>query len=114
MALAEIGASGYAALIEHQVAMGELLRERLAAAGWIVVNRTALPLVCCTHARIRAGERTATAVAGAVQDGGRAWVSDVVLGEERVVRACITSYHTTPADVDALVDELVGALGSGP
>lgn len=109
-ALAELGLPGYAALVEHQAAMGEALRDRLRDAGWMVVNETALPVVCFTHADITAGRTTASAVRDAVYARGSAWVSAVRLaGGPPVLRACITSYQTTAEDLDVLVHELEAA-----
>lgn len=111
MALAELGLDGYAALIEHQAAMGDHLRARLADAGWLLVNATPLPVVCFTHPAIRAGGRTTRDVLDVVYARGHAWISDVLLGgRERVLRACITSYRTMPNDVDVLMAELEHAL----
>ena len=111
MALAELGDSGYAELIEHQAAMGDLLRAKLRSAGWLVVNQEILPVICFTHDRIRCGQRSTHDLLQTLYARGRAWISDVVLGgNERVLRACITSYHTTPADIDVLLAELNYAL----
>jgi aromatic-L-amino-acid/L-tryptophan decarboxylase len=109
--LATLGADGVRELVEHQAAMGDLLRRRLGERGWPVVNETPLPLVCFTHPRIVGGQRAATDVAFAVQQGGRAWISDAALrGDERVLRACITSFRTQPQDLDVLLDELDRAI----
>lgn len=106
-ALAELGMEGYGRLIDHQTAMGALLRERLLEAGWIVVNDAVLPVVNFTHPAIREGRTTTTAVRDALYARGRVWVSEVQLtGKERVMRACITSYETSPEDIEVLVDEL--------
>lgn len=111
MTLAELGEGGYARLIEHQAAMGDALRAALGAAGWRVVNRTALPVVCFTHARIESGERAAEDVAHAVRASGKAWISTTVLGtKQRVLRACITSFRTEAEDVRVLLAELDRAL----
>jgi hypothetical protein len=83
------------------------LRTRLRTAGWIVVNETALPLVCATHDDIRAGRCTTAGIVQSVQARGHVWISDVVLGgHERVLRACITSFRTVEEDLDVLVNEL--------
>lgn len=37
---------GYARILRHQTEMGELLREKLIASAWQVVNTTKLPVVC--------------------------------------------------------------------
>jgi glutamate/tyrosine decarboxylase-like PLP-dependent enzyme len=114
MTLAELGADGVEALVDHQAGIGDLLRRRLRDAGWTVVNRTPLPLVCFTHPRIEDGRVGARDVARRVGSSGRAWVSGVTLpgrdGSETVLRACVTSYRTDDDDVDVLVDELERAL----
>jgi aromatic-L-amino-acid decarboxylase len=55
MSLAALGAEGYEKLVEHQAAMGDLLRDELQRAGFRVVNETPLPVVCFTHEKIEAG-----------------------------------------------------------
>jgi glutamate/tyrosine decarboxylase-like PLP-dependent enzyme len=103
LSLAAAGWEGYEAAIRHQTAMGGLLRERLRAEGWRVVNDTPLPLVCFVDGEERpAGFHEG--IAAAVVASGEAWVSTVAVGEAGVaVRACITNYRTGPEDVEALV-----------
>ena len=111
MAMAERGLTGYAAQIEHQTEMGEQLRKKLTANGWEVLPGSPLPVICTTHRRIRDGAINADAVAERVQTGGRAWLSRLqLLDGSNVLRACITSYETQPADLDVLVEELNAAL----
>lgn len=106
-ALAELGAEGYARLIDHQAAMGDLLRMRLEAAGWIVVNETPLPVVNFTHRDIREGRITAVAIRDAIYARGSAWISALPRAcGEPALRACITSYLTNEGDIEALVEEL--------
>ena len=109
--LAALGAEGLRRTIEHQAAMGDALRAKLADAGWVVVNASVLPLVCFTHPRIRSGTRSAADVAERVCSTGRAWISEVRLtGIAPAVRACITSHRTTEADLDVLIEELGRAI----
>jgi aromatic-L-amino-acid decarboxylase len=105
LSLAVAGWRGYEEVIRHQVAMGQLLRQRLDASGWQVINDTPLPLVCFTR---RAGATAARleAVAAAVTASGEAWLNSVPLGSGTALRACITSYRTAPADIDSLIDTL--------
>jgi len=111
LTLAELGEPGLAAMIEAQAALGRELRARLEAAGWEPVNRSPLPVVCATHPRILAGAVTVKAVVERVQARGQAWVSEVLLaGRISAVRACITNYRTTSADLAVLVRELERAL----
>lgn len=106
LALAELGAAGYAELIEHQAAMGQHLRDQLMGAGWRVVNDTSLPVLCFTHPELEAGGKTVEEVLTAIYRRNRVWLSAVQLGERQLLRACVTSYHTNAADVACLVDEL--------
>lgn len=111
MTLAELGAEGVEALVERQAEMGDLIRDELRGAGWRVVNRTRLPLVCFTHPRIEDGSVEASEVASRVCGGGRAWLSSLAWpGRRDVLRACVTSYRTGPEDVRILVDALREAL----
>jgi glutamate/tyrosine decarboxylase-like PLP-dependent enzyme len=122
MALAEMGTAGYGALIEQQAQLGELLRARLRAAGWLVVNDTPLPVVCFTNPDIRAGRLSTGDVVRAISARRRAWLSDVVLGQdatgnsgtgERVLRACVTSIRSDTSDVAWLVEELEDVWHAG-
>jgi glutamate/tyrosine decarboxylase-like PLP-dependent enzyme len=112
MALAELGTSGYARQIEQQAAMGDRLRQRLVDRGWVIVNDTPLPLVCFTHPDIESGQCSTADILRVIYDRRKVWISDVVLGgSKRALRACVTSYHTTEADLDCLLAELEAAHG---
>lgn len=107
MALANMGIDGYARMIRGQLALGRYLHEQLQARAWWVLNDTALPLAC--FAPDVAATRQDAAVRGIVDDvvtSGKAWISTVELRGHLVIRACITSFETTQADVDALLDLL--------
>lgn len=109
LSLAVAGWEGYRAAIRHQAAMGDLLRRELEAAGWKVINETALPVVCFVDSRHAEG-RTAQfieQIAREVDDEGEAWISMTRVGRgEPVLRACITSYRTMPEDISTLVRAL--------
>ena len=102
VALAQRGEGGYVETIEHQARMGGLLRDSLARAGWTIVNRTPLPLVCFT----RSGLDVARFVAD-LCERQIAWMSEVRLGDSPpVVRACVTSLRTRKEDIDYVVREM--------
>ena len=89
-------------MIERQAYLGDVLREALPRAGWRIVNATPLPLVCFT----REGLDT-TAFLAALYQRQIAWMSEVRLGGgPPVVRACITSFRTTEADLEWVVREM--------
>jgi hypothetical protein len=45
-------------------------------------------------------------LAARIREKGDVWISSVELDNTRVLRACITSYRTTPADLEVLIDSL--------
>ena len=105
--LAELGLPGAAALVEHQAAMGDVLRERLRHAGWEIVNDTPLPVVCFTRPEARSGRLDLAKVVERLHARRRVWISRTVLGGRLpVLRACITSWRTDQEDLDVLVGEL--------
>jgi glutamate/tyrosine decarboxylase-like PLP-dependent enzyme len=116
LSLAVAGWEGYAAAIRHQTAMGDLLRQKLLAADWAVVNDTPLPLLCFTDARSTWTLEQTQAVVNAVVGSGQAWISTIQLGPHQrpALRACITNYRTEPRHLDELVAILHQIRGSQP
>jgi aromatic-L-amino-acid/L-tryptophan decarboxylase len=109
LVLAAHGFEGIARRIDHQARVADRLRELLVGRGFTILNDTPLPLVCFSHPRLpdaAAHER----VADRLRLDQKAWISRVLLGRTPALRACITSYETTPADMDALVDAVEAAL----
>jgi hypothetical protein len=89
-------------MIEHQARMGDVLRESVRRAGFRIVNRTPLPVVCFTREGLVAGEFLA-----ALYERQIAWMSEVRLGDEMpVVRACVTSFRTKESDIEWVVREM--------
>lgn len=110
-AFAERGESGVAALVDHQARMGDAIRDGLARAGWRLVNGSPFPLVCFTHPSLGTDEGSARAFVARVLERGRVWISDVRLpGAGWALRACVTSFRTTPDDVGVLIEELGACL----
>ena len=107
MVMAELGLDEYGRLITHQATLGNYLRERLQQKGWLVRNQTPLPVICFTHPDIVKKQQTISKILNTIYARGNVWISDVVLGgQERVLRACMTSFRATKTDVDYLIDEL--------
>jgi glutamate/tyrosine decarboxylase-like PLP-dependent enzyme len=107
LTLATTGWNGYAQIIRHQAQMGDLLRERLTATGWRVVNRTPLPTVCFIPANESWDMSMHRRACDAVLRTGRAWISTVFLdGKLPALRACISNYRTGPEDIETLIDVL--------
>ncbi len=106
LALAHHGEAGYAAMIEHQARMGDLLRAALRDTGWRIVNRSPLPVVCFTRDGLDTG-----AFLAALYQRQIAWMSEVRLaGGAPVLRACVTSFRTTESDVAWVVREMASLV----
>jgi aromatic-L-amino-acid decarboxylase len=101
LSLAHRGEAGYSDQIERQACMGSLLRESLANSGWRIVNDTPLPVVCFTR-----NDLNTARFLGALREKQIAWMSEVQLRGQSVVRACITSFRTTEADIAWVVREM--------
>jgi glutamate/tyrosine decarboxylase-like PLP-dependent enzyme len=101
MALAEKGEEGYAQMLEHQVRMGEILREDLRLSGWKIVNSTPFPLVCFTREGL-----VPSRLIAALHERQIAWMSEARLGDTPVVRACVTSYATTEEDIHWVIEQM--------
>lgn len=101
LSLAQYGESGYAAMIEHQARMGDVLKSALRDSGWRIVNATPLPVVCFTRDGLDIAQFLAS-----VRERQIAWISEARIQGAAVLRACITSYRTTESDVKWVVDEM--------
>ncbi len=101
MALAERGEAGYAAMLEHQVEMGDMMRAMLTASGWRIMNSTPLPVICFARDGLDAPRLIAE-----LREKQIAWMSDVVIGDVPTVRACITSFKTTEREIGWVVGEM--------
>jgi glutamate/tyrosine decarboxylase-like PLP-dependent enzyme len=117
LTLTTAGRAAYAAQLERDVALGQLLAQRLTAAGFEVVNDTPLPVVCFTlpDAAGRSPEDAwawHARVAERVIATGGGWITALRLGGRPALRACITSYRTKGGDVDQLIAALASAVRS--
>jgi aromatic-L-amino-acid/L-tryptophan decarboxylase len=110
MSLAAAGRDGYAAQLEHDCRLGDRLRERLRDDAWLIVNSTPLPVVCFVPDDYESEEIDRLgSIARHVEASGSAWISVAELGGRHALRACITSYRSTEADLDVLCDALAAA-----
>ena len=113
MTLATIGREQYAKIIDHQLAMAELLAEKLKAAGFLIKNGASLGVVCFVppdHWNVSSHDQFET-IAERIRKTGDAWISTTRLGGQSVLRACITSHLTQPSDLERLVELLLQAKG---
>ncbi len=86
--------------LDHQVALGNFLREGLRKDGWNLVCESPLPIVA-----FESEQFDPSAIAKKLLPDF--WISETKLGSgKRVLRAAITSSRTTRDDVDALLEAL--------
>lgn len=112
LSLLVAGWEGYERALRHQNDMGNLLRDKLAANDWRVVNDTPLPTVCWQDSLDGADNslERLVEIARWINDSGRAWISTTRIGGAvPVLRATITNYRTQPVDIGALVGDLAEA-----
>ena len=108
MSLAELGEAGYAAQIDHQAQLGELLRTLLQASGWRLVNATPLPLVCFTREGL-----VPARLLQELRQRQIAWMSETEVRGEPVMRACITSFRTTASEIEWIVEQMNALVAIG-
>lgn len=107
LALAEQGAAGLARQMEQQCELAAYLSQALRAAGWLVVQESVVGVLNFTHPLLGTGLLTASRIQQQLEREGNFWLSTVPLPDHgSVLRACITSYHTGPDTLDALVTRL--------
>ena len=93
--------------IEGEAALGDTLRRSLREAGWEIVNRTPLPVVCAVHPAMRAGAFSAAdAVAYLRDEGVLAWSEALRPGEPEAVRLGIISRRTTEDSIRFVAERL--------
>lgn len=111
MNLAVAGWEGYRKAVNHQIEMGNLLRELLIESGWEILNSTPLPVVCFTE-KTKKSDSDLISICNKVVASGKAWISFVKLTDTvPALRACITNYMTEEKHIHALVDILNDARG---
>ncbi|MCQ8242231.1 pyridoxal phosphate-dependent decarboxylase family protein [Rhizosaccharibacter radicis] len=104
-ALRTLGRDGVAGLVERHCAQAQHLAARLRDAGFNVLNRVVLNQVVV---RGRDDAETLAVRLGAEQSG-EVWFGPTVWAGKPAFRLSISSWRTTDADIDRLVDVLVRA-----
>lgn len=107
LALGAVGWAGFAAHVEHSIALAAELKDRLLSQGWRVVNDSPVAVIC---AEPPPGADPVRAIVARVLGSGRAWVSVSVFEGREVLRACVTHGESTSRDVDELLIALRESL----
>lgn len=105
MSLAAAGWSGYGEHINHTLSMGELLRDRLIQAGWQIINKSPVGVLCAVPPE----NKPVRAIITQVWAAGEAWASAARFQQRDVMRVCVTSGLTTRDDIDRAVTAFTSA-----
>lgn len=102
LALATNGEQGYVEMIDRQTSLANKLRTLLLMSNWQLMNDTPLPVVCFTREGLNVPNFLQRLYKRQI-----AWMSSVRLASgPLVVRACITSFHTSETDVEWVVGQM--------
>ncbi|MCC3860239.1 pyridoxal phosphate-dependent decarboxylase family protein [Pseudemcibacter aquimaris] len=100
------GWKGYEETINHQADMADLLRNKLTNNGWVVLNKSNLPVVCFTDEKNKNDQNFTTQILENIYENGNSWLSVYPINNINCFRACITNYNTTESELDELIEEL--------
>jgi glutamate/tyrosine decarboxylase-like PLP-dependent enzyme len=105
LALRVLGLRGMAEMIDHGIALGEMLRAALTRRGWRIESDTPLPVVCFSDP----GGAPPGPIAQRLGLRGQAFVTAMTLAGRPVLRAGIVNAKTEAEDVERLMDHLDAA-----
>ena len=114
LALRAAGRSGYAASIRNDIELARRLFER--AEAHPELHAATQHLSISTFRYLPPGVEDASAyldrlnrrLLAKIQASGELYLSNAVIGGTYMLRACVVNFRTTPADIDAIVDTVVG------
>jgi aromatic-L-amino-acid decarboxylase len=106
LTLLTAGRTGYAAQLDHDAALGDLLRSRLAGAGWTILNATPLPVVCIADADRPDNLDHHQRIVDTIARTGQAWISMTRLRSQPAIRINVLSHRTTERHLDQLIELL--------
>ncbi len=103
LSLAAAGWGGYAEHVERSIELTDLLKDKLAARGWLIANSSQLGVLCLEPPP---GCGDVRSIVARVLASGRAWVAVASFEGNDVIRDCVTHGETTEDDVLELVHSL--------
>ncbi|MFN8065690.1 MAG: aminotransferase class V-fold PLP-dependent enzyme [Vicinamibacterales bacterium] len=119
LALKQVGASGYRHMLAEDIQLARAMADAVVASDELQLITQNLSITTFRYIpsdlRTNAGDEVVAAYLDAlnralldrVQQGGDAFVSNAVVHGTFALRACIVNFHTTHADVDAMLANVV-------
>jgi glutamate/tyrosine decarboxylase-like PLP-dependent enzyme len=109
-ALRTLGRSGIAEIIERNCAQARRFAQKLAAAGFEILNEVVLNQVLVSFGE---PEETKRVIQG-IQEEGTCWAGITVWQGKTAMRISVCSWATTDADVDRSVEAILRVAGKAP
>jgi glutamate/tyrosine decarboxylase-like PLP-dependent enzyme len=106
MILRTCGLDGYQSMFDQHFALAAYLREQLPQYGWIIRNKSDLPVIVFDDGQTGVESQK---IADQVEKRGQVWLGRVGFEGRSVLRACTTSFLSEKDDVDLLISELNAA-----
>ncbi|MBK5921108.1 hypothetical protein CCR80_08700 [Rhodothalassium salexigens] len=103
LSLANAGWSGYAAHVDHAIALIDRLVDTLTDAGWHLANESPAAVACLVPPE---GPESVDRYLTAALEQGGFWISKAKLDGVPMLRFCVTNGRTQAADIDALAQFL--------
>ena len=101
--LAIHGWNGYEKMIDHQIEMGILLKNKLEENGWKILNHSPFPILCFQSQDLNCD---ISKLVDKINDSGKAWLSQYPVNGQNTCRVCIINYLTGQKELDELIDLL--------
>jgi glutamate/tyrosine decarboxylase-like PLP-dependent enzyme len=103
LSLAAASWTGYARHVEHSIRLAALVRQRLEAIGWSIVNESPLAVLCVKPPSEANG---IPSIVGRLLATGQAWVAMANFEDQEIIRVCVTNGESTEHDVNTLISAL--------
>ena len=113
LCLKQAGRDGYQQMIREDIALAAYLDQRCAGHAELEACATGLSITTFRYRPLNwKGDSEALnalneELLARLQTGGRVFISNALIDGQYQLRACVTNFRTTEADMDALVDEVV-------
>jgi glutamate/tyrosine decarboxylase-like PLP-dependent enzyme len=113
MTMKQFGIDGHRAAVEANIALARYLADRVRESSDLELVASGLSVVCFRYKVSAMSDMSDTInrqLLEKLQLGGEAFLSSTVLAGRFVLRACIVNYHSTPADIERML-EAVRSIG---
>jgi len=105
--LAVYGWHGYSEILAHQIDMGKKMRALLKENGWIIMNKSELPIICFSHPDIAKDALLVQELVDNLNVSGETWLSTYPIDDQLTLRVQIANYDTQIEDLNNFMTLLI-------